>query len=343
MLRERATKVDDISDEMWAEVNPENKEVIEEYFDSSQHLSKETIKQYRSGLKIFFYWIKEKAKNKPLYEVKKSDFMKYRSYLINRDLASKSLNTKKSSVSSLCNFIENIYCEENENYKNFRNFTRGLPSIPKNQVYEKIKVTEDEFKKMMGILEDQKDYLGMAWTAVAFYMGGRRNELVQLKSEVVTYPHHTNANGEEMDYRFSHIIKGKGRGRDGKPLKFMINNEAIFYINLWLEKRGYEHEFVFTVKYGGRFKALDKTWANEFCANKLSNILDRRINPHLFKASCITFLLESGVSMKTVSKHIAHHESVDTTAIYDLRTDDDERDNIFVKKKVEVVEEIKSE
>lgn len=329
MLRERANKVDIISDEMWKEVNEQNRFIVDEYFESSQELSKETIKQYASGLRIFFYWVKEKVKNKPLYEIKKSDFIKYRSYLINRGLSSKALNLKKSAVSSLCNFIENIFCEENEEYDNFRNFTRGLPPLPKNQVYDKIKVTEEDYHLMMDTLEKEKNYLGMAWTAVAMQMGGRRSELVQLKSEIVDYPYQINSKGEIKKYRYSHIVKGKGRGRDGKPLKFMINDEAIKYMKLWLDNRGYEHEYIFTTKYKGEFRALSKTWANEFCKNKLSQIVGRRINPHLFKASCITFLLEQGHDMKTVSKHIAHHDSVETTAIYDLRTDEDEKDGIY--------------
>lgn len=329
MLRERAEKLPEVTDEMWKEVNEENRLIVEEYFETSQQLSKETLIQYRSGLRQFFWWVRIKCKNKPLKDIKKSEFIKYRSYLINHGLSSSSLGFKRSSVSSLCNFIENIYSEENEEYASFRNFTRGLPPIPKNQVYEKIKVTEEEYKEMMNVLEEDKDYLGMAWLAVAFNMGGRRGELIQLKTEILDYPHHVNSKGETQNYRFSHVVRGKGRGRDGKPLKFMINNEAIKYLKQWVDNRGYEHEYIFTVKYGGEYKPLSKQWANDFCERKLSVIAGRRINPHLFKASCITFLLEQGHDIKTVSRHIAHHESVETTQIYDLRTDEDERDNIF--------------
>lgn len=75
---------------------------------------------------------------------------------------------------------------------------------------------------------------------------------------------------------------------------------------------------------------MGKTWANNFCRNTLSPICGRRINPHLFKASCVTYMLEHGKDMKLVSKYIAHHENVDVTSnYYDLRSFEDEIDDLF--------------
>lgn len=329
MLRPRAEKLPEVTDEMWDEINEENRFIVDEYFMSNQQLSPDTQTQYRSALRQFFWWIRVRCKNKPLYEIRKRDFIKYRSFLINHGLSSSGIDLKKSAVSSLCNFIENIYSEEDENYEIFRNITRGLPPIPRNRVYEKIKVSEEEYRDMMEVLEEQKDYLGMAWLATAFNIGARRGELIQLKTEILDYPFHVNSKGEEQKYKLTGIIRGKGEGRDGKPLRFMINKEALKYMQLWVDNRGYEHEYIFTVLYGGDYKPISRSWANDFCANKLSMIAGRRINPHLFKASCITFLLEQGHNIKTVSKHVAHHESVETTEIYDLRDDEDERDSLF--------------
>lgn len=109
----------------------------------------------------------------------------------------------------------------------------------------------------------------------------------------------------------------------------MIPLKVIDYIKLWIEKRGYEHEYIFTTKYGGKIKIISKEWSDNFCANVLSDILGRRVNVHLFKNSCVTNLLSKGVDMKVVSKYVAHHESTSTTAIYDLRSDEEEKDSIF--------------
>ena len=328
-LRDRSPKFPDITEEMWQEVNEENRDIVEEYFESNQQLSSESQKQYRSGLRQFFWWVRVKCKNKPLYEIKKRDFIKYISYLQNHGLASNSMGFKKSSVSSLCNFIENIVAEESDEYEDFRNFTRGLPPIPKNKVYEKIKVSKEEYDEMMTILEEQKDYLGMAWTSCAFNVGARRAELVQFKTEMLDYGHHKNSKGEEQNYTLSHIVRGKGKSRDGKPVRYMINDEAMKYIKLYLENRDFKSDYIFAINWNGEIKPISKQWANGFCANKLSIIAGRRINPHLFKASCITYLLESGKDIKIVSKYVAQHESVETTQIYDLREDEDARDSLF--------------
>ena len=81
----------------------------------------------------------------------------------------------------------------------------------------------------------------------------------------------------------------------------MINLEALKYMKLWVENRPYESEYIFAVKYGGEIKPISETWANALCQNVLSEICGRRINPHLFKASCVTYLLESGVELSLVS------------------------------------------
>ena len=62
----------------------------------------------------------------------------------------------------------------------------------------------------------------------------------------------------------------------------------------------------------------------------LSPIVKRRINPHLFKSSCITYLLEKGVDLKVVSKYVAQHNDTSTTSnFYDLRDFEEEKNKIF--------------
>lgn len=324
MLRERAKKLPEIADDQWALVNSEYRELMEEFI-SAQSLSPKSKIQYRSVLKQFGWFVYEKLKNKRLCEISKRDFIKYLSHLRDeRKMSSSGQQTRKTIVSSFCNFIENIIAEDEPDYKNFKNFTRGLPAIPKNKVYDKVKITHEEYLQMMDVLEKDEDYLGMAWLATAFNVGARRSEIIQFKSEIANYDF------GEGTFIMSHNIRLKGGGEDGKVEAYMINKEAIKYIKIWLEKRGYDHEYIFTTKYNKEISAMADSWADYFCKNKLSPILGRRINPHLFKASCVTHLLEQGIPIEMVSKFIAHHESVATTiAHYDLRDFEDQKNNIF--------------
>ncbi|AKO91906.1 recombinase [Priestia filamentosa] len=325
MLRERAKPLPEVTDEMWNKVNEDYRMLVEEFISVQNH-SPQTKKQYISGLKQFGWYICDSMNNKPLYKITKRDVLRYISYLRdNRKLSSSALSFKKACVSSLCNYIENVVADEDDNYKTFRNFTRGLPAIPKNKVYEKVKVTYEDYQEMMKVLEGDENYLGMAWLATAFNVGARRSEIIQFKTEILDYEF-----PEDSTFIYSHNVRLKGAGEDGKIEPYMINKEALEYMKLWVEKRGYDCEYIFSTKYGTDGKQMSKSWADYFCTNILSDILGRRINPHLFKASCVTYLLETGVKLELVSKYIAHHENVATTiSHYDLRDFEEEKNQIF--------------
>jgi integrase len=324
MLRERAKKLPEVTDEMWKEVNEDYRMLVEEYISVQSH-SPQTKKQYKSSLRQFGYFVAQSMNNKPLYKITKRDFLRYLSYLRDdRKMSSSGINLKKATVSSLCNYIENVVADDDENYKTFRNFTRGLPSIPRNRVYDKVKVSYEEYQELMKVLESDENYLGMAWLATAFLVGARRSELIQLRTEILDYKV-----PEGQNYVLSHIVRGKGKSIDGKSLEYMIPLEVLPYWQKWIEYRGYDSEYIFTTKYNGEVRQMSPTWADYFCSEVLSNILGRRINVHIFKNSCITYHLERGVDINLVSRFIAHHENVSTTQIYDLRDFEDEKNGIF--------------
>lgn len=326
MLRERAEKLPDVTEEKWLKVSEEHRMLVDEYFEiNGASLSPKTRGQYKSALRIFFYWVHDVLNDKPIYKISKRDFLRYLSFLQNRGMSSSGLGFKKSAVSSFNNYLENVVADDDENFKTFRNFVRGLPAIPKTVTYNKVKITKEEYDLMIDTLIKDDNYLGAAWVATAFNVGARRAEIPQLKTEILEYPLE-----DEQSFIYSHLVRLKGRGEDGKQEPYMINREALKYMKLWIEKRGYDHEYIFTTKYAGDIKVISDSWADEFCKNNLSDIVGRRINPHLFKSSCVTYLLEQGVKLELVSKFVAHHEDVSTTIRhYDLRDFAEEKNQIF--------------
>lgn len=325
MLKKKATKLPEITEEEFEQCNQENVDIFYEFFRNNRQLSPETQKQYQTCLRQFFWFVHTDLRDKPFYKITKRDFVNYLGYMQDRGLSSSAINLRKSACSSFCNYIENIVADDMEECKNFRNFTRGMPKINKTQVYEKIPISKEEYDKIMKALEKKENYLGMAWTATAFNVGCRRSELIQFKTEILDYPVK-----EGKNYVLSHVVRGKGAGIEGKPLKYMIPLDVLEYWRLWVEKRGYENEYIFTTKNGNTITHMSKNWANVFCHEVLSTILGRRVNPHLFKASCVTYMLEQGKDMKLVSKYVAQHQSVDVTSnYYDLRSFDDELDELF--------------
>lgn len=326
MIRERAGKLPVVTEEMYKKCNYETREIVEEFFAAKSQLSKDTRVQYRSALNQFVYWLYENAMDKPLYKVKKRDFVRFMSYLVNRGMSSSGLKFKKSAVSSLCKYIEDNIVDDDDmiEFSKFRNFTTSFTDIPKNHVYEKVAISEEEYRKLLDVLIDDENYAAACWVACAFNTGARRGGIVQFKTECVK-----DGIPEGKSYVLTNKVREKGRGADGKVVQYMLNEEAIKYIQLWLDKRGYEHEYIFTTKYGGEIKQMSREWAANLCSDTLSDILGRRINPHLFKASAVTNLLEKGKDIKLVSKYIAQHNDVSTTmSFYDLR-EDDGLDEIF--------------
>lgn len=324
MLKQRAEMADEITEEKFNSCNVVNRDMMNEFLEVNNQLSKETRKQYTSTLRQFFYFVYEKLNNKPFYQITKRDFIRYMSFMQERGLSSSAISLKKSAVSSFCNYIENIVADDMEECKTFRNFTKGMPTISKDAVYVKKSITAEEYEKICNYLKEHQMLLELAWVVTAYNVGARRSELRQFKTEMMDY-----VPKEGENYILSHPVRGKGKGEQGKVIRYMIPLWVRDAWKQWIDYRGYENEYIFTVKHKGEIKPISQSWADDLCENILSQICGRRINPHLFKSTCITNLLEKGVDMKIVSKYIAQHESAETTALYDLRDFEEEKNKIF--------------
>src|SRR5689334_829447 len=95
------SKSDEISDEQWLSVNKDNRRIVEEFLKQSKQLSPQTLKQYASGLRIYFYWVKENAGDKAFYDLRSRDYLFYQNSLVDRGLSSSAIKLKRSAVSSL--------------------------------------------------------------------------------------------------------------------------------------------------------------------------------------------------------------------------------------------------
>lgn len=320
MVRERALKLPDVTDEMYNSCNEESRSIVQEFFEAKSNLSTDSLKQYKSALRQFLYWIKTSANDKPLNKIKKRDFVRFMSYLVNRGMSSSGLKFKKSACSSLCNYIEDNIVEDEDmpQYAKFRNFTTSYKDIPSNYVYEKIPISEEEFEKMKQVLLEDENYMALAYITISFYSGVRRGGIVQFKTDCIK-----DGIPKGKNYVLSNKVREKGRGNDGKICQYMLNQECVDAINLLLEHRDFESEYIFATKYGGEIRPVKREWCDYVCTDILSDIVGRRLNPHIWKSSCCTHYLEEGKDIKLVSKYICQHNSVETTMKhYDLRKDE---------------------
>ena len=328
MYRERCEKLPDITEEDWSnmKINPENRELIEDYLlEGTTNLRPKTKIQYTSGLRIFAKFIMDKLNNKPIYKLNKRDFLRYQNFLIRHGMSSNGIKFKRSAISSMCNYLETYYFGTDDRFDNFRNITKGVEKPAPNLVYKKVLVSEEEYQLIKDtLLEDGKlrDY---AMFVVCMESGMRGGELRQVKRKEV----YKEVNSED-GYFLTDTIFGKGGG-EGKPLEYMINQIALDAMKLYNESKDEEddNEFLFTVKYNGEYQQVSDSYFETVCRETLSDIVSRRINEHLFRASCATRLLLKGVPEILVSKYVLHHNDLSTLKHYDLRDFKEERSKIF--------------
>lgn len=316
-------KIAEVTESEWIEVNEWNRDITEEFLQQG-HLSPHTLNQYKSALRIFFRWVKDNCKNKPLYELKPRDALKYQNFLINRGLSSSGIKFKRSSVSSLCGFVELYYAEE---YPLFRNiYNKKIPNPPKTLKHEKQPLTKEELDKLIATLEEHEEWQMLAYIWFSYSTGCRRSEALQLLKEVITYE-----KVKDKSYYLTHNIRCKGRGREGKVRKLVLDERAMQAIKKWLEVRGEDEcEYVFVKKTrDGRVNQLNVTSFNYWCKEIFSEIVGRRVHPHQLRSTRATHLVAvDGKDIKSAQKLLGHNSS-ETTELYVVRDEDDDLDAAF--------------
>lgn len=331
-------KIEEVTDEFWeTKINEENREIIDEFLEQSSHLSAQTLKQYKSALRIFAKYLYDFNKNKPIYKLKPRDGLKYQNHLVKLGLSASAIKFKRSAVSSLCGYIEIFLADEDE-YENFRNiFSKHVPSIKPARKKEKIPLTSKEVRKIIKVLKEREDYQKLAYFSYTFDTGCRREESRQLLKEVATYKQFVDKQGNTKPYIKTHNIRAKGGGEIGNVRTFKYSLTTQDYFKKWLQQRAeickerglkddVDHMFVYLTKTS--IQQVSPTAFNDWC-DVFSEIIGRHIHPHLLRSSRATIaVVEEGKDVKAVQKLLGHKDS-STTEIYIVRDDTDDEDELF--------------
>lgn len=340
MSEEIAKRSDEITDKMWSQVNKFNRDMVADYLSNQTHLSPKSLIGYTSALKIYFWWVHENLRDKNCTEIKKKEFLRYLNWLNNRGLSDSAMKFKKSSVSAFNKFIESFYEEE---YPLFRNYVTTEQRIAlTGKVHEKIPLTPDEIDFLCEELEKREEWEKLAYVKFTYSTGCRRAEARQLLKEVVNYEPKkkmiTIADEEGIEHEVesvsykTHDIRCKGRSRKGKVRKLQFGEDVKKYLDKWLEVRGDDDcPYMFVIKHAnGDVRQVGEDTFNGWCQGLFTQIMGRRINPHIFRASRATNLVcYQNRSIETAQKLLGH-ESSETTKIYVVREDEEDADDAFV-------------
>ena len=320
-------RIPDVTEAEWLEVNEWNRKITEEFLEQG-HLSNQTLRQYGSLLKIFFRWIKDNSNNKPLYELKPKDALRYQNFLINRELSSSAIKLKRSAVSSLCNYVELYYCDEFPIFRNIYN--KSIPSPPKAYVNEKKPLSPEEYQLLIDTLEQREKWQMLAYVKFTYSSGCRKAESRQLLKEVITYNKAKDNDGNEKNYYLTGNMRCKGRGKIGKIRKLQFDDEAMDAIKKWLKYRGEDDcPYVFVVKNKDKYKQVSETTFNDWCTTTFSKIVGRRVHPHQFREQRASDLVLREKKDITVAQALLGHLDSSTTEIYVIRDSTNDVDDAF--------------
>jgi integrase len=321
-------KIKDVTPEEWQNVNEKNRKMTEEFLAQSLQLSPQTLKQYRSGLMIYWRWVMENADNKPFHEIKAREYLRYQNYLTTSGLSSSAVKFKRSAVSTFNNYVELYYGDD---YPLFRNYvSKGIATPAPVAVKEKLPLTLVEYENLCAELEKQELWQQLAYVRFSFATGARRAEVRQLLKEVIIYEGKTieTATGSTKVY-LTHPLRCKGKGKEGKVRKLNFDDVAMLAIKKWLDVRGEDDcPYVFVSMHGGVKQSAENTF-NSWADTYFSPIVGRRVHPHLFRESrATTMVVEQNKDIKSAQKLLGHTSS-QTTEIYVIRKDEDNSDEAF--------------
>ena len=336
-----AARTEEITDEEWLTVNKYNREMVQDYLDNQSDLSAKTRPAYKSGLRIFFKYVKDYLGDKDFTKIKKKEFQKYLNWLTNRGMSDSAIKFKKSCVSAFCNYVMMMYEEE---LPTFRNFTTGLKVVQTGYVHEKLPLTPDEYVALCQELEKCEEWQKLAYLVFSYSTGCRRAEARQLLKEVVDYPAKEkkikiiDEDGKEVEatskqYQ-THNIRCKGHSIVGKVRKLKFGEDAMHWIKKWLEVRGDDDcPYVFVIKQkNGETRQVGEGTFNDWCSGLFTKIVGRRVHPPLFRESRATNLVVYEHKSAEVAQKLLGHEDVSTTKNHYIIQDDsnDESDEAFI-------------
>ena len=331
MARSRGIYNRIFSEEKWALVNKENKDILDDFLTEykQQKKSQGTIDGYYQDLRIVLIKIMEDFGNKSILEMSKKDFRRLNIWFDESGMSPARCNRIHSATNSLL-----TYCEEDDDYEYEVNTSKKVKGIPR----EKVKTNEDdffftfeEFIKVRDRLVEMGDLQNAVMWSLAFDSAGRKNEVMQVTKYGL------------LDGNKTNIVRGK-RGKLF-PLVYLDDTKEL--IRQYLEWRGDDN--VDSLWISGRGEtARPITIAALYdrilkCNSILEDVRGEETNIffHTCRHSRIECLLqgtddrikdENGNNKKFPLEQImvlAHHSDVSTTQSYCKNHDEDTINEMF--------------
>lgn len=301
------------NEETWEKVNEENKTVLEDYILEleSKKKSPGTIYQYSADIKMFFCWVHDNLKNKPILELKKRDFRLF--FLFLKEKSPARINRVQCSIRNLLEFCT----QDDDLYDEYEiNIMRNIKGLQKEKVRDIHFLSNDQIELILNKLLSEKQYQKALYLSLSYESAGRRNEIHQVKKDNFLNDNKTNT-----------VI-----GKRGKKFSLLYFSKSKEIATKYFEQRGEDNvDSLWIVGEGENKKEASYETLYNWVLNfrdilKKETEEDIEFNPHSLRHSSLEnyadgthyVLREMGKDKLDIKilKVLANHSDISTTESY---------------------------
>ena len=257
------------------------------YLATEKGDSKKTLEAYKKDLQQFFDYFSNKNKK----EITLEDFSEYLIYLNDKKYKRTSVIRKSTAIKSFLKFLKN---------ENKTSIVISEIKIPKKErkLPDILTISEVSLLFSAPDIKTYKGLLDLVMIEMCYYCGLRVSELCNLKIE-------------DINFTALHL-KVLGKGSKERIVPF--SEELANYLTLYLQRREkIVNPFVFVHQNGKR--ASRQYLFLEIKKYALEKGIKKNIQPHLFRHTFATNLLENGDNLRQVQA-ILGQKNIETTEIY---------------------------
>ncbi|MCS7250421.1 MAG: tyrosine recombinase XerC [candidate division WOR-3 bacterium] len=261
-----------------------------EYLEKEKNYSKETLRAYKNDLLQFKDYLIERENLNDLLRVNYEAIRNFVGSLLKYGYDKKSTCRKLSAIKSFYKFLKKNRLIE-------KNPTIGLKSPPLEKKLPSF-LTEVQVKEVLDLQPPVEiSYRDKAILELLYASGLRVSELVNLKID-------------DIDFE-NKVLKVKGKGEKERIVPF--GSYAFKAIKKYLEEKKGISPYLFVSRFN---KKLSNRQIQKIVKKYLSKISNPpATNPHIFRHSFATHLLDRGADLRAVQELLGH-SSLQTTQIY---------------------------